>query len=235
MVDRPAAKLNGLVDAHVMAVARVQHTVRKGRTRANREHVALMAIARIVDHVEGWALVVPACNHGTAGQALSLVLPENVGEQLGGSCHGDLLLVSQLVHSAQACEVPLPERAVCRTSGHGSKEAIVDLNDLFHRLGADVTSHGCSRVDGNDDPALKHEAERGCTLLEVHEPRALVRLLHVDAELPGVVHWSHFERLWFAGCEVIVTQAQVVLVEPALSETGRVLQERQVEPCCHLA
>ena len=56
MKDGAPPKLNGLFDAHVVAILAVQHTVRKGGTRPDAKQLALDALSVIVHVVETGAL-----------------------------------------------------------------------------------------------------------------------------------------------------------------------------------
>ncbi len=46
-------------------------------------------------------LFVPSTDHGSHGESHTLVVVYHVGQYLGGSCHGDTFLVTQLIHSVE--------------------------------------------------------------------------------------------------------------------------------------
>jgi hypothetical protein len=108
-------------------------------------------------------------------QAHALVRVYQVREDLGRCGDGDTALVSELVETtlhAEICEpvlavlpksVPghiiLPKCTYSSTTGHGSQQAVVDLNDLLDRLTRYPVSGGCSRVGGYDDAALEAEGK----------------------------------------------------------------------------
>lgn len=136
--DGAPGQLQGFVGRHVGPPPAVQHAVRVARTRAHRKRLARDARAFAVHVVKAWPSFVPAADHGAHAEPHALVLIHHVGQQLGGSSHGDGLLVPQLVHPALPGQQPLPEAAVGRPAGHGAQQGGVDLYHLLHRLRGDV-------------------------------------------------------------------------------------------------
>lgn len=67
-------------------------------------------------------------------EAVALVGVDCVAEQLRSSRDRDALLVSQLVQSALAAKIPLPERAICRATSHRAKQVRIDLDDFLNTL-----------------------------------------------------------------------------------------------------
>ena len=78
--------------------------------------------------------LVPASDHGAHGEAHALVVVDSVGEDLGGGCDRDALLVFQLVQGALPAQLALPKRTICSSSSHGPEQVRVDFNDLLHIL-----------------------------------------------------------------------------------------------------
>lgn len=50
------------------------------------------------------------------------------------------------------------------TTGHGTQQAAVDLNDLLHRLTGNPVSSCCSRICSDNDAALVAEGQGGGTV-----------------------------------------------------------------------
>ena len=87
-------------------------------------------------------------NHGTHGQAISLVRIHDVVQELRGRCRRDPLLVPQLVEAAQPSEVALPVHAIRRSSRHRSQKIGGNLNALLDRLRACKQSSSLSCQGG---------------------------------------------------------------------------------------
>lgn len=75
-------------------------------------------------------------DHDSHGQSHAFVVVGDVGEQLGGRCHGDPLVVTQLVETALLGEDAFPVGAVGGATGHGAQQELVDLDNFLHRAGA---------------------------------------------------------------------------------------------------
>uniref|UniRef100_A0A6B0V4R8 Putative secreted protein n=1 Tax=Ixodes ricinus TaxID=34613 RepID=A0A6B0V4R8_IXORI len=167
VVDGLAGELEGLSVLHVELVAVVEDAERIRRSRTGREHATRETVSLVVHVVQAGSPLVPAGDHNSQGQPHALVVVQDVGEQLGCSCHRDPLSVPQLVDAAAFGQHPLPVDAVRGTSGHGAQEVLVDHNDLLDALRADVLTPGGSRVSRDDDPSLVLEAQRGGALVVV--------------------------------------------------------------------
>ena len=64
-------------------------------------------------------------------------------------------------------DILLPEHAVGSTSSHSTQEEVVDLNDLSYLVRGDVSAHGGSGINSNQDSALELESQSGSTLCEI--------------------------------------------------------------------
>lgn len=124
-----------------------------------------------------WASLVPAAHHGPHAESHALVLVHHVGQQLGGRCHRDALLVAELVDAALSGQQALPEAAVGRSSGHGAQQVGVDLDHLLYRLRRDVRAGGGPRVHGDDDAMLELRDDKGA-VRQSHRPHSRVIIGH---------------------------------------------------------
>mmetsp|Transcript_76737 Transcript_76737/g.206918 ORF Transcript_76737/g.206918 Transcript_76737/m.206918 type:complete len:325 (+) Transcript_76737:199-1173(+) len=229
VVDGAATELDGVFHGHVAIIGAVQDAIGEGRTGADGEALALETLAAVIHHVQRGALLVPSGDHRAAREALAFVLEENVGQELGCGGHGDALLGSELVHAAEAGQVALPKGAVGGTASHGSEQEAVDLDDLLHRLGADVRTHRGTGVHCNDDAMLEDEAQGCGAVLEVHEAGGAAKLLHVLAEGVGAGNGRQGEALDVdAARHLEVTASIVILRVLALGEDARVREEGKI-------
>jgi hypothetical protein len=163
--DTSAAQSQSLLICQVVSVLGVQHTIGKGLTGTNTEQVAGKSRAVAVNVVQGGTLLLGhSGTHGTHRQTHALVLVDQVGENLGGSGHGDAALVSELVKAALHSEPCEPVLTICGTTSHSSQHLIVDLNHLLDGLRGNPVAGRGSRICGDDDAALEAEGEGGGTM-----------------------------------------------------------------------
>ena len=78
---------------------------------------------------------------------------------------GDMRIV---VHDFAVFHKPLPVSAVGGTSGHGTQEVSVDLDDLLDGPRPDVHASCGSAVHGQEDAALVLEAQGRGAVIKVH-------------------------------------------------------------------
>lgn len=99
--DTASPQLQRLLLGQIVLILRIQHTVRKGLSRADTEQVARQPRAVGVDVVERGAFGGgDARAHGAHGEAHAFVAVDYVGEDLGGGGDGDAALLAELVEAA---------------------------------------------------------------------------------------------------------------------------------------
>lgn len=189
--DGSDAQRDSLIHSEVPPVLRVEHTVRKCASRSDSEELPSQSGGIVIDVVQRGAGLVRAREHRAHGQPVALVLPHDAAEHHGGDGHRGLLSVSQFVESALHRNVFLPELAIGGTTGHGTQDEVIDLDDFADVVRTDEGSHGGSGIDSDQDASLELEGQSGGTLGEVGHLRS--QLLHVSLELDLVLYWVHFE------------------------------------------
>lgn len=163
--DAAAAQLQRILDAQVVVVLRIQHTVGKCLATAHAEKVASQTGAVAVDVVQRRALLRGhTSTHSSHAQAHALVAVHEVGKDLAGGGDADAALVTELVKTALHAQPREPVLAVGGATGHGAEKDRVDLDDLLDRLRRDPVAGRGSRIGGDDDAALEAEGERGCAV-----------------------------------------------------------------------
>lgn len=163
--NTPPSQLESVLDAQLVVVLGVQHTVSKRLTTADAEEVAGHTGAVAVDVVQRRSLLRgDAGTHGAHAEAHALVAVDEVGEDLGGSGDADTALVTELVKAALHAQPAEPVLAVCSATSKGSEQDAVDLDDLLDGLrGNPVTGRG-TRVGSDDDAALESEGQGRCSV-----------------------------------------------------------------------
>ena len=167
VINGTLAQINGFFHGQIFAVIVIQHTVRVGRTRSDREHFTLQAGTIVIDVVELGTGLVPSGDHGTHGESVPTVGCHGIGEQLGGGRDRDAASVAEFVHAALDTQLTFPVTAIGGSTGHGTEEVGVHFNDLLDGTRGNVTAHGRTRVDGDNDAAVEFEGESGGSLGEL--------------------------------------------------------------------
>lgn len=99
--DTSSSELQGILNAQVIVVLGVQHTIRKSLTGTYAEQVSLKPGTVAVDVVQRRAFLLGhAGAHGAHAESHALVAVDQVGEDLAGGGDADAALVSELVEAA---------------------------------------------------------------------------------------------------------------------------------------
>lgn len=166
--DTTTTQLQCIVNAEIVVVLRIQHTVGKSLTTAYTEQVASQARAVTVNIVQRWALLGSDTGaHGTHAQSHVLVAVDKVRKNLASGGDTDAALVAEFVKAALHAQPREPVLAIGSTTSHRAQEHRVNLDDLLDGLRSDPVTGCGTRIGRDDDSALETEGEGGSSVSDL--------------------------------------------------------------------